>query len=141
MSGDVVGGRTVERREPKGDTEGDHEVGRPEKIGMFHALTVTDALRDSRVDSARGYARPVPQEPHEELRDRLAKRIREVAKRRGITLTDLADRAGVSQAAFWEAMSGRSGPSIDFVAKVAAALDVDPDELVKRYRKPRSRAT
>lgn len=83
----------------------------------------------------------MPQATPEELRDRLAKRIREIAKRRGVTLTELADRAGVSQAGFWEAMSGRSGPSIDFVAKVAAALDVDPDELVKRYRKPRSPST
>lgn len=34
----------------------------------------------------------------------------------------------------------RSDPSIDFVANVAAALDVDP-EMIKRYRKPRSPAT
>lgn len=83
----------------------------------------------------------MPQVPPEELRGRLAQRIREVAKRKGITLTELADRAGVSQASFWEAMSGRSGPSIDFVAKVAMALDVDPSALVKPERKPRSRST
>ena len=83
----------------------------------------------------------MPKVTPEELRDRLAQRIRDVAKRKGVTLTVLADRAGVSQAGFWLAMSGKSGPSIDFVAKVAAALDVDPDELVKRYRKPRSPAT
>ena len=74
----------------------------------------------------------------EELRDRLAQRIREHAKRKGITLTDLADRAGVSQAAFWSSMSGKTGPSIDYVAKVAAALDIDPGELLKKPRKPRS---
>lgn len=83
----------------------------------------------------------MPQVPPEELRGRLAQRIRDVAKRKGVTLTDLADQAGVSQAAFWEAMSGRSGPSIDFMAKVAMALDVDPGDLVRRYRKPRSLAT
>lgn len=78
----------------------------------------------------------MPQVLPEELRERLAQRIREQAKRKGITLTELADRAGVSQAAFWVAMSGKSGPSIDFVAKVAMALNVDPSDLVK---KPRSR--
>jgi transcriptional regulator with XRE-family HTH domain len=83
----------------------------------------------------------VPQVPPEELRGRLAQRIREVAKRKGITLTDLADRAGVSQAGFWLAMGGKSGPSIDFVAKVAMALDVDPSVLVRPSRKPRSPAT
>lgn len=83
----------------------------------------------------------MPKVPPEELRERLAQNIREVAKRKGVTLTDLADRAGVSQAAFWESMSGRSGPSIDFVAKVAMALDVDPSVLVRPSRKPRSPAT
>lgn len=79
--------------------------------------------------------------PPEQLRERLAARIREAAKPKGITLTDLADRAGVSWAAFWAAMAGNSGPSIDFVAKVAMALDVDPSALDKPTRKPRSSAT
>ena len=74
----------------------------------------------------------------EQLRKRVADRIRELATRKGLTLTDLADRAEVSQAAFWAAMKGRSGPSIDYLAKVAAALGVDPGVLVK---KPRSGST
>lgn len=32
MSGDVVRGRAVERREPTDDAEGDHEVGRTERL-------------------------------------------------------------------------------------------------------------
>lgn len=77
----------------------------------------------------------------EQLRERVAARIREIAKRKGITLAALADRAGVSEGGLHLALSGKSGPTINFLAKVAAALDVDPDELVKRYRKPRSPAT
>jgi len=83
----------------------------------------------------------VPKVTPEELRKRVAERIREAAKRKGITLADLASRAEVSEAGLYLALSGKSGPSIDFVAKVAMALDVDPSALVKPQRKPRSPAT
>ncbi len=82
----------------------------------------------------------MPTDPTQALRERLARRIRELAKREGVTLTDLADRAGVSQAGFWLAMSGKSAPSLDFLAKIATALKVDPDELIKRYRSTKSSA-
>jgi len=61
---------------------------------------------NSRVDIARRYRPAVAEEPTQALRERLARRIRELAKSKGVTLTDLADRAGVSQAGFWLAMSG-----------------------------------
>jgi len=77
------------------------------------------------------YRRRVPQVPADELRDRLAQRIREVAKRKGITLTELANRAGVSQAGFWLAMGGKSSPS----------LDVDPRRSDQALPKPKSPPT
>lgn len=83
----------------------------------------------------------VPKVTPEELRKRVAERIRETTKRKGLTLADLATRAGVSEAGLYLALSGKSGPSIDFVAKVAMALDVDPSALVKPQRKSRSSAT
>ena len=82
----------------------------------------------------------VPQVQPEELRARVAQRIRDVAKRKGIALTRLADEAGVSRAGLWVVLNGESGVSIDFLAKLALALNVDPDELTRRYRKPRSLA-
>lgn len=78
----------------------------------------------------------VPTVEPEELRARVAARIREVAKRKGIPLTHLADRADVSRAHLWTVLNGESAASLDFLAKVAKALGVDPDELVRRYRAP-----
>lgn len=65
----------------------------------------------------------MPKVTPKELRDRLAQHIRDAATCMGITLTDFADRAGVSQAAFWAAMAGTSGPSIDLSsAKIKVAM-------------------
>ncbi|MCA9707433.1 MAG: helix-turn-helix transcriptional regulator [Myxococcales bacterium] len=74
----------------------------------------------------------------EELRARVAQRIRELAKRKGLALTRLADEAEVSRAHLWTILNGESAASIDFLAKLAKVLAVDPDELVRRHRKPRS---
>ena len=74
----------------------------------------------------------------EELRARVAQRIRELAKRKGLPLTRLADEAEVSRAHLWTILNGESAVSIDFLAKLAKVLGVDPDELVRRYRKPRT---
>lgn len=77
----------------------------------------------------------------EALRARLAQRIRALAEAKGFPLGQLADRAEVSRAGFFLALSGKSAPSLDFVAKVATALGVDPVELLKppkKTRKPRS---
>jgi len=80
----------------------------------------------------------VPKVQPEELRARVAQRIRDAAKKSGVPLTHLADAAGVSRAGLWQILNGEVGASIDTLAKLALALDIDPVELVKRYRKPRS---
>lgn len=82
----------------------------------------------------------MPQVHPEQLRARVAQRIRDAAKRKGLPLTRLADDAGVSRAHLWTILNGDSGASIDFLAKLALVLNIDPDELVRRYRKPRSGA-
>lgn len=79
----------------------------------------------------------MPQVQPEELRARVAQRIRDAAKKKGIPLTRLADEAGVSRAGLWVILNGESGASIDTLAKLALVLNIDPDELVRRYRKPR----
>lgn len=70
----------------------------------------------------------------DELRARVAQRIREVAKRKKITLTRLADEAGMSRSHLWIVLRGESAASLDVLAKLAAALDVDPSALVRPYR-------
>lgn len=72
----------------------------------------------------------------DELRARIATRIRELAKRRKITLSQLAADSGVSPAHLWAVLGGEHSPSADVLCKLARVLQVDPDELVRRPRKP-----
>lgn len=72
----------------------------------------------------------------DELRARIAKRLRELAKRRKITLSQLAVDAEVSPAHLWALLAGESAPTSDVLCKLARVLRVDPDELVRRPRKP-----
>ncbi|MEX1364530.1 MAG: helix-turn-helix transcriptional regulator [Nannocystaceae bacterium] len=74
----------------------------------------------------------------DELRERIAERIRELAAKRGISQRELADRAGVSRGHLWNVLAAKSAATVDVLAKLAEALDVDPDALVRRPRKPRS---
>lgn len=75
------------------------------------------------------------------LRELLAENVRQLAGERGVTLNALADFAGVSRAQVYEVLAGRTGPGIDWIAKVAAALEVEPWELLAptHVRQGRSR--
>lgn len=66
----------------------------------------------------------------DDFHQRVVDRIREVAEKRRIPVTHLPDRAGVGRSHFWEVMAGRASPTLAWLEKVAAALDVDPGELV-----------
>lgn len=65
-------------------------------------------------------------------------RIRAIAEKRQIPVTHLPDRAGVGRSHFWEVMAGRASPTLAWLEKVAAALDVDPGELVAAAPPPDS---
>lgn len=75
---------------------------------------------------------PRPIVTPDELRARIAARIREHAKRRGLALSRLADDAGISRATMWAVLAGRVAATSDTLAKVAGVLGVDPDALVRR---------
>jgi transcriptional regulator with XRE-family HTH domain len=68
----------------------------------------------------------------------VASRIREIAKRKGLTMVTVADGSGVSRATVWAVLGGRRSATTDVLAKLAAALGVDPGELVRAPRPPRS---
>jgi len=70
----------------------------------------------------------------DELRARIAARIRETAKRRRMPLYVVADEAGVSRSHLWGILRGEKSPTGDVLAKLAGAMDVDPSVLVKPYR-------
>lgn len=62
----------------------------------------------------------------------LARRVRELAEKKGIPVSHLADRAGVSRSLLWEIFSQTASVSLATVQKLADALDLkDPLELLK----------
>ncbi len=73
----------------------------------------------------------------DELHRRLVRNIKANARREKIAVTHLPDRAGVSRSNFWEVMGGRTSPKLLWVGKIAAALGVDPSELLVRDRSSR----
>lgn len=68
----------------------------------------------------------------EQLRLRLAVRIRELARRKGMGLGQLADAAGISRRSMWDYLSGKTSPTLESLAKLAQALEVDPQALIRR---------
>ena len=55
-------------------------------------------------------------------------RIKEVAKSKGISITDLADRLGIKQVTLSRTINGN--PTIETLRKIAAVLDCDVRELI-----------
>jgi DNA-binding phage protein len=66
----------------------------------------------------------------DKLHQRLVKRIREVAKSRGIMVSHLPDRASVARSHFWAVLSLKASPTLSWIGSVAEALEVDAAELL-----------
>jgi transcriptional regulator with XRE-family HTH domain len=64
------------------------------------------------------------------LRAVIAENIRGAARRKRVTINALADFAAVSRAQMFNVLGGTSSPTIDWLAKVAAALEVEPWQLL-----------
>ena len=58
-------------------------------------------------------------------------KLRELRQRRVLTLHELEERSGVAYNTIWRLENGRSGAQPRTIRKLAAALGVDPEELVK----------
>lgn len=65
----------------------------------------------------------------------LADNIQRLARRRGIALAHLADRAGIGRATLWRLLDvnrrGPSDPRLSTVASLAAVLCVRPADLLR----------
>ena len=59
----------------------------------------------------------------------LVSRIRSIAEQRGIALSHLPDRAGVGRSHYWEVLRGRSSPTVEWLQKIAVALEVEVEDL------------
>ncbi len=62
--------------------------------------------------------------------ERLGARVKELRRRRGLTLEDLAERAGVSRAMISKIERGEKNPTLVVTAKVAEGLGVTLSELL-----------
>lgn len=68
----------------------------------------------------------------DEIHQRLVARIRCLANKRGVALSHLPDFANVGRSHYWEVLQGRSSPTLEWVQKIAAALEVDVVDLLAR---------
>ena len=58
------------------------------------------------------------------------RKLRELRQRRVLTLHELEERSGVAYNTIWRLENGRSRAQPRTIRKLAAALGVDPEELV-----------
>jgi transcriptional regulator with XRE-family HTH domain len=58
-------------------------------------------------------------------------RLRELRRRRVLTLEELAEKAGVGRNTIWRLEHGVMGAQPRTIRKLARALNVEPEELVK----------
>ena len=58
-------------------------------------------------------------------------KLRELRQRRVLTLKELEERSGVAYNTIWRLENGRTGAQPRTIRKLAAALGVEPEALVK----------
>ncbi len=64
------------------------------------------------------------------LRKILATNVRRELRQKGITTNALADFADVSRSQLYDVLAGRKGATLDWLAKIARVLKVEPWELL-----------
>lgn len=62
-------------------------------------------------------------------------RIRTFRKERGMSQIDLANKVGIDRSYIGFLERGERNPSLEMIIKIAEALNVTPDELLKKARK------
>lgn len=60
------------------------------------------------------------------------KRVREIRKERGLSQVELAAKVGIDRSYMGFLERGERNPSLEVIAKIAEALNVTPDELLKK---------
>lgn len=58
-------------------------------------------------------------------------KLRELRRRRVLTMEELAEKAGVGRNTIWRLEHGVMGAQPRTIRKLAKALDVEPEDLVK----------
>jgi hypothetical protein len=63
----------------------------------------------------------------------------EQARAKKIPISHLPDRAAVARSHFWEVLAWRTSPTLTWLGRVAAALEVDVEALVTRPQRAKLR--
>lgn len=74
-----------------------------------------------------------------EIREAFARNLRQLRHEKGLSQEALADEAGIDRTYVSALERGVYSPSITIVAKLAAALGVEPEALMQRKAKPREK--
>jgi transcriptional regulator with XRE-family HTH domain len=61
--------------------------------------------------------------------------IKDLAKEKGITLNEIAEKVGITQPSISRIVNGRINPTLDTLEKIADSLGVGITELFKREEK------
>jgi hypothetical protein len=64
------------------------------------------------------------------LHTAMVAKIRSLAGRRGVPITHLPDRAGVGTGHFWRVLNGTASPTMAWLERIAAVLEVEVADLV-----------
>lgn len=71
-----------------------------------------------------------------DVTEAFGKRLRELRRRKGLGSSVLAKKAGLSLSYIGFIERGERNPTLETVAKLAAALEIDPGELLRELPKP-----
>ena len=117
-----------------GELSSDYHLSPPAKSSIMHLVVLDARLRavgeqsDGRVgDRDGGDEWPSP----EDTADALARNLRRLRAERGLTLDELAKRAGVSRSMLIQIEQKRVNPTLATLVRLAQALDVGLAELVE----------
>jgi len=72
------------------------------------------------------------------MKYRFGEKLREVRKRRRMTIRDVARKAGVSQSLISQIERNRISPAIDTLLGITDILEIDPDFIFRDFKKDRS---
>ena len=64
------------------------------------------------------------------LHTAMVAKIRSLAEKRGVPITHLPDRAGVGAGHFWRVLNGTASPTVAWLERIAAVLEVEVADLV-----------
>lgn len=73
---------------------------------------------------------------HRPLHELVSENLKRLTEEKGIALATVADRAGLDRRAFFAVLTGELEGDLDWLNKVAEALDVDTADLVEDHNPP-----